>query len=64
MTGWVGLEALLTRDEVAELLRAKGPRTVDRLRLAGKLRGVRVGREWRYRREDVAEFVASQVVVW
>lgn len=57
MTGWVGLERLLTADEVAEVLAATSTRTVDELRRSGALRAVRVGRVWRFHPDDVKAFV-------
>lgn len=56
MSGWTGLEALLTAEEVAELLRCS-PRTVGRLRRAGKLPGVLVGRAYMFSRAAVEEFI-------
>jgi excisionase family DNA binding protein len=57
VSGWVGLEKLMTAEEVAEILRAPSVRTVGRLRQEGKLRAVRVGRGYRFDRRDVEEYV-------
>ena len=57
MSGWVGLESLMTAEEVAEILRAPSTKTVARLRQQGKLAGVRVGRGYRYAREDVEDCI-------
>lgn len=57
MSGWVGLESLLTAEEVAEILRAPSTKTVARLRLTGKLAAVRVGRGYRFAREDVEDCI-------
>lgn len=56
MNGWAPLEALLTAEEVAEVLRCS-PRAVGRLRRAGKLTGVQVGREYMFSREAVEAFI-------
>ncbi|WPM94289.1 hypothetical protein VB1_CDS0040 [Arthrobacter phage Marchesin] len=47
----------MTAEEVAEVLRAPSPKTVARLRQTGKLRGVRVGRGYRYARADVEDLI-------
>lgn len=60
MTGWRIPAGLLTREEVAELLRAESPRTVDRLRRVEGLPAVRVGRSYRYRKEAVLAWVATR----
>lgn len=57
MSGWAGLDGLLTEVEVAEVLKATGPRAVAHLRRKGELVGVRVGRSWRYHPDDVNAFV-------
>lgn len=53
MNGWAGVDHLLTADEVAEVLAASSKRTVQRMRQAGTIRGVRVGRSWRFHPDDV-----------
>lgn len=58
MSGWTGLEALQTAEEVAALLRCS-PRTVGRLRRAGKLAGVLVGREYMFSRDAVQAFIQA-----
>ncbi|MEE6280184.1 helix-turn-helix domain-containing protein [Georgenia sp. MJ170] len=62
MTGW-DTRGLLTRDEVAELLRADSPRTVDWLRKERGLPAVLVGRSWRFRQGDVEAWVEASVQV-
>ncbi|WNM72826.1 excise [Arthrobacter phage RedFox] len=57
MTGWVGLESLMTAEEVAAVLRAPSLKTVARYRQQGKLRAVRVGRGYRFDRRDVEAFL-------
>lgn len=46
-------EELLTVDEVAEILRTT-PNTIYRWLRAGKLPGVKIGKEWRIRKETLA----------
>ncbi|QOI67682.1 excise [Arthrobacter phage Orcanus] len=58
-SGWVLPESLLTAEEVAGILRAPSPKTVARYRQQGKLRGVRVGRAYRYDRRDVEDFIEA-----
>lgn len=54
-TGWeVG--HLLTAEEVADVLRAT-VKTVGRLRREGQLRGVRVGRAYRFHPDDVSDYL-------
>ena len=54
---------LLTRDEVAELLRLS-PRTVAEYVRRGELRGRLVGRRWRFRHEDVDAFLEELPREW
>ncbi len=56
---------LLTTEDVLSYLRVNA-RTVYRLIRDGELRAVRVGRQWRVRRQDLERFVAAQrvAVVW
>lgn len=56
--GWLGLEALLSEDQVAGVLLVS-PRTVGKLRRAGKLPGVLIGRQHRYDPADVRAFIES-----
>lgn len=60
MTGWLGVDHLLTADEVAAILAAPSRRTVDRLRRIGEIPGVRVGNAYRFRPEDVDAFIDRQ----
>ena len=59
MSGWVGLESLMTAADVAEVLAVPSSRTVDRLRKSGELRAVRVGRGYRFDRRDVEAFIEA-----
>jgi excisionase family DNA binding protein len=52
------MEKLLTPEEVAEKLSIKF-RTVHGWLRTGKLKGVKVGRLWRIREEDLEEFVKN-----
>jgi len=52
-------ESFLTTDEVLEYLQVN-LRTVYRLIKAGKIPGVRVGRQWRFRRSDIDAWLVSQ----
>ncbi len=56
---------LLTTEDVLTYLRINA-RTVYRLIRGGELRAVRVGRQWRVRRQDLERFVAAQriAVAW
>ncbi|MFJ4168345.1 helix-turn-helix domain-containing protein [Paenarthrobacter sp. NPDC089714] len=47
----------MTAQEVAEVLRAPSTKTVAGLRKKNKLRGVRVGRSYRYHKDDVEELI-------
>ena len=46
-------ESMMTLDQVAEYLQVS-TRTVQRLIADGKLTGIKVGRQWRFRQTDVA----------
>ncbi len=50
------LEELLTTDEVAQYLKVKLPRVYE-LVAARKLKAFRIGRQLRFRRRDVEEFL-------
>ena len=52
-------EAFLTTEEVLEYLQVN-LRTVYRLIKAGKIPAVRVGRQWRFRKSDIDEWLQSQ----
>lgn len=54
-------QPLMTTDEVATLLRMK-PETVQGWVRDEKLRAIRIGREFRFLRADVDEFMESRVV--
>jgi excisionase family DNA binding protein len=46
------MEAFLTTEEVLSYLKIT-PRTIYRLIRSGELPAVRIGRQWRFRREDL-----------
>ena len=50
---------LLTCEEAAAYLRVH-PRTVTRLLTAGRLPGVKVGRQWRLRKADLDAYLAGE----
>lgn len=50
---------ILRVEEVASLLRA-APRTVQLWAEAGKLKAFKLGRGWRFRREDVKGFLKDR----
>ncbi len=53
------LPPVMTTDEVAQLLRCP-PESVARYVFSHQLGAIRIGRERRFRAEDVLEFVASR----
>jgi excisionase family DNA binding protein len=53
--------AFLTTEEVLGYLRVT-PRTIYRLIRSGELPAVRVGRQWRFRRRDLDEWLERQMV--
>jgi len=53
------LAPILTTDEVAALLRCS-PQSVERYVFIHELTAVRIGRERRFRAEDVLDFIASR----
>lgn len=55
-TRWSELPVVMTADEVADVLRISY-KTVLRLRERGELPGRKVGREWRFNRRDVMEYM-------
>jgi excisionase family DNA binding protein len=52
-------QAFLTTEEVLAYLRTT-PRTVYRLIRSGELPAVRIGRQWRFRRADLDQWVERQ----
>ena len=60
MSGWVGLDELLTAEEVAAVIRADSVKTVARLRKTDQLPAIRVGRSFRFDRRDVAAWIERQ----
>lgn len=53
------LQAFLTTEEVLGYLKTT-PRTIYRLIRSGELPAVRIGRQWRFRRADLDQWVARQ----
>jgi excisionase family DNA binding protein len=53
------LQAFLTTEEVLGYLKVT-PRTIYRLIRAGELPAVRIGRQWRFRRADLDEWLDRQ----
>ena len=53
------LQAFLTTDEVLGYLKTT-PRTIYRLIRSGELPAVRIGRQWRFRRDDLDRWVERQ----
>lgn len=53
------LQAFLTTEEVLGCLKVT-PRTVYRLIRAGELPAVRVGRQWRFRRADLENWLTAR----
>jgi excisionase family DNA binding protein len=51
--------AFLTTEEVLTCLKVT-PRTIYRLIQAGELPAVRIGRQWRFRRADLDEWINRQ----
>lgn len=52
----MGNDSLLTTRDTAQYLAVKLPRIYDLVR-SGKLRAVRVGRQLRFKRQDIDDFV-------
>jgi excisionase family DNA binding protein len=52
------LQPALTVTETALLLNIH-PKTVERMARAGELRGWKCGARWRFRREDIAKYMAG-----
>lgn len=50
---------ILDADEVAELLRLN-EQTVKRLANRGELPGFKVGGRWRFRRQDIEDYIEEQ----
>lgn len=53
------LQAFLTTEEVLGYLKVT-PRTIYRLIRTGELPAVRIGRQWRFRRADLDEWLDRQ----
>jgi excisionase family DNA binding protein len=54
-----GLSTFLTTQEVLDCLKVT-PRTIYRLIKAGDLPAIRIGRQWRFRRSDLNEWLNRQ----
>lgn len=61
-TSAAGLEELLTTDQVAQYLKIKLPRVYE-LVAARKLKAYRVGRQLRFRRRDIEEFLEGHTTL-
>jgi len=53
----------LTTEEVLDYLRVT-PRTIYRLIRSGELPAIRIGRQWRFRRTDLDDWLDRQKAVW
>ena len=51
--------AFLTTEEVLDCLKVN-PRTIYRLIKTGELPAIRIGRQWRFRRADLDEWIDRQ----
>lgn len=51
------LPEILTTDQVLRFLQLRSTRSIEHLRNRGKLRGIAIGREFRYRLRDVLALV-------
>lgn len=56
MTSEAEIAAFLTTEEVLGCLKVN-PRTIYRLIKSGELPAVRIGRQWRFRRSDLEEWI-------
>ena len=52
-------DQILTTKEVAEYLKVN-ERTVYRMASAGKIPGFKVGASWRFKREEIDQWISSQ----
>jgi excisionase family DNA binding protein len=59
MSSGAPLTAFLTTEEVLGCLKVN-PRTIYRLIKSGELPAVRIGRQWRFRRDDLAQWIDRQ----
>ena len=59
MSSKAGIAAFLTTEEVLSCLKVN-PRTIYRLIKTGELPAVRIGRQWRFRRADLDEWIDRQ----
>ena len=55
----IDMQAFLTTEEVLNYLKTT-PRTIYRLIRSGELPAVRIGRQWRFRRADLDQWVERQ----
>lgn len=58
-TGWIGLERLMTTDDVASVLRVSA-KTVRDMRKRGELPGVEVASMWMFEPAAVRAYIASR----
>jgi excisionase family DNA binding protein len=56
MSSGAQISAFLTTEEVLGCLKVN-PRTIYRLIKSGELPAVRIGRQWRFRRSDLDEWI-------
>ena len=59
MNGKATKSAFLTTEEVLDCLNVN-PRTIYRLIKIGELPAIRIGRQWRFRRADLDEWIDRQ----
>ena len=57
--GGTRLPSFLTTDEVLSYLKVN-PRTIYRLIRSGELPAIRIGRQWRFRRSDLDDWLERQ----
>lgn len=58
-TGWIGLERLMTTDDVASVLRVSA-KTVRDMRKRGELPAVDVANMWMFEPDDIRAYIASR----
>ena len=59
MSSGAQMSAFLTTEEVLSCLKVN-PRTIYRLIKTGELPAIRLGRQWRFRRADLDEWIDRQ----
>lgn len=60
ITSWDDLPVICTCAEIGRLLLCT-PEKIQRMAAAGELPAFRLGPEWRFRREDICDYVEQQV---